>query len=844
LLWSCGELLCARPIALRRSLKRAARGNILHRKRWTTMMLSDDIFYGLRRLLATPVHTSLALLTLAFGVGSTTAIFSVVNGVLLRPLPYEEPDELVVLHTSTKSTEWYGGSDPEYFDLRKLDDVFTSVAAYTINHVVLGDAAEPRRIRVLAATSDLWPALSVAPLMGRTFTADDDVPARDRVAVISWELWQRQYGGSENVLGQTLRLNDRPIEIIGVMPRGFAFPDPMTEAWITLRLDTANPVARNNHYMGMVARLRSDVTIESARVRLDVLASQSQRAYPEYYADGGYRLRVRSLREHTVGAVERALYVLLGAVGLVLAIACVNVANLLLVRGEVRRREIAMRAALGAQAGRLVRMLFAESAMLAIGGGLLGIGLAWWSVAQLPKLAGSSLPRSSNVAMDGNVLAFTLVLVILTALAFGMLPALGTARANPADALKEGGTGRVGGRRRQAVRRSLVVLQLTLAVALVLGAGVLLRSVVNLYAVDAGLRTDSVLTMRVTPMAAQHPDHPEIVRFHESVIQRMSSIPGVTSAGAVSNLPFTGGMNGWSFQIEGRVVPTVGEAPAADINQVTPGYFETVGQQIVRGRAFNDRDLADSPPVVILSEALAARHFPGEDPIGKRMRVFTEGWPWMEIVGVVRDVHQYGVDRQSFPAWYVPHAQAFVSAYTSFRDMTLVVGTPDPAALATTVRAAIRELDASAPIENVRSMRDLLDASLGTRRFTVLLITLFGAVALFLAAVGVYGVIAWSVQSRSREIGVRMALGARQRQVLMSVLKEAVILAATGVFFGLAVGALASSALRGLVYNVSPMDPATCALVIVLLLATAGIASVAPALRATRVDPLDSLRVE
>ena len=837
------EVVRARPIALRRSarLVRSTEETVPGRRR--VIGLWDDLRSGVRRLASAPVHSALAVLTLAFGVGATTAIWSVVDGVLLRPLPFATPDRLVVMQASTKSDAWYGSSEPEYLDLGSRSDVFAAVAAYTWAEPVLGDTLEPRRITVLTASAELFPVLGVAPVLGRTYTAEEDRRGADAVVVISWALWQQHFGGSSAVLQQSLRLNDLAVPIIGVMPRGFAFPGPAVQAWIPLRLDRANPWARNNHYLETIGRLQRDMTLERARSQLASLAARSEITYPEFYADGGYRVRVRTLREQVVGDVRGALLVLLGAVGLLLTIACVNVANLLLARGEVRRREIAVRAALGARSGRLIRLVLVESTALAVAGGVLGVGLAWTGVQQLPKLAPASVPRVEGVAIDATVLGFSLLLVLLTGLAFGLLPALTAARTPPSDVLEEGGAGRVAGSRRSLLRRGLVAVQLALAVALVLGAGVLIRSFANLYNVDAGILTSRVLTLRLSPSPAQHTDNPDVVRFHDDVRQHIAALPGVVGAGLVSNLPLTGGMNGWSFQIEGRIAATVGDAPAADINQVTPGYFEAMGQPIIRGRAFTAADRADAPPVVIISESLATKYWPGEDPIGRRFRVFAEDWPFMEIVGIVRDVRHYGVDRDAYPAWYVPHAQAYQTAYTSFRPMTLVVRTAaQPSALAGTVRNAVRALDPTVTIENVRTMQDVLNASLGTRRFTLTLIAAFAIVALFLACVGVYGVVAWSVATRRREIGVRMALGARAASVLRSVLGEALVLTSAGLLGGLLLSMVLSAALEGLVFGVRPMDPLTCIAVAVLLAMTAVLAALGPALRATRVDPLAALR--
>jgi putative ABC transport system permease protein len=844
------EIVRMRPIALRIALHRSDPMRRNGRRERAGMMgtFIDDLRYGFRRLVSTPTHTVLALATLAFGIGATTAIFSVVDGVLLRPLAYEQPERLVALNATVQglgTDDWYGSSEPELIDIENLDDVFASVGAFSYQTVIVGDSTEPRRIDALLATAGLFPALGVEPLIGRTFTPEDDVKGNAPLAVISWDFWQAQFGGSTSVLDQPMRLSDREVRIVGVMPRGFAFPDPSTPMWLSMRLDRVNPWARNNHYLEVVGRLRNGIGLERARARLDALAATSSETYPEFYPDRGYRIRTRSLHEQVVGDVQRALWVILGAVGVLLAIACVNVASLLLARGEARRREIAVRSALGARSGRLVRLVLGESVLLAAAGGILGIVLARVGTTQLLRIAPSSIPRLYEVEMNPVVLVFAIAIVAVTGIAFGILPAIAAARQDPSDALKEGGTGRIGGKRRQATRRGLVIAQLSLAVALVLGAGVLLRSFGNLYRVDAGIRTDHVLTLRISPSTARHAAGEAMVAYHGQVLDRVGAIPGVTGVAEVSNLPLASGMNGWSFLIEGRPPATVADAPAANINEITPQYFDVLGLEVVSGRPFTDTDRAGSTPVVLISESLAKKFFPNEDAVGRRMRVFTDGWPWMEIVGIVRDVRHFGLDRAGQPTWYVPHAQGWISAYTSFPAMNVLVRTDGrPGTVAEAARSAIRDIDPTVPIENVQTMDDVVATSLGSRRFTMVLIAAFAVLALFLAAVGVYGVVAWSVLARRREIGVRIALGAAVGRVLGSVLREAFALASAGIAGGLAIAALFSAALKGLVFDISPMDPMTCLGVALVLLLTAFVAAIAPAVRASRVDPLSTLRTD
>ena len=656
-------------------------------------------------------------------------------------------------------------------------------------------------------------------------------------------MWRRDFAGSTKVLGQTIFINERPVIVIGVMPAEFSFPHPDYEAWLPHRLDLENLWARNNHYLGVVGRLKGGVTLPEAQAELDVQAANSTTAYPEFYGDKGYRIRMERLHDSVVGDAKKTLLILLAAVGFVLLIACVNVANLLLSRGEARKREIAVRAALGAGRSRLGRQLLTESVLLAAAGGLAGLALAFVGGGALLSLAPDSIPRLENVKIDMKVLSFALGMVLATGMIFGVAPALHAARADVSEILKGGGRTQVGGRGARFVRRTLVVAQLAMAVLLVLGSGIMIRSFVNLSRVDPGVRTEAVLTLRLSPLSSRIPDPVSTVRYYQDLVERVEALPGVRSAGAVARLPLAMGANNWSFQIDGREVESVGEAPAANVQQATPGYFKSVGLSLVRGRLFDNRDHAEAQPVVIINELMAREHWPDEDPLGKRMRVFTEGYPWMEIVGIVRNVKHFGLDAEVPAKWYVPHAQAYVSAYASPGSMTLVLRTAtEPKSLIAPTRAAVRDFDLTVPISDVRTMQEVVAASVGDQRFTMLLLTTFATVALLLAAIGAYGVISYGVSQRTQEIGVRLALGAQATDVLTHVVREGLALALAGVAIGV-LGSLAMSRVfQSLVFGISPTDPLTYAGVVALLLLTALAASFFPARRASRVDPAVTLR--
>jgi predicted permease len=826
-----------------RRLRRSPTGR---RKEPMLGTLWSDIRFALRTHRRQPAIAVLALITLSLGVGAGTAIFSVVNGVLLKPLPYAHAEDLVSIQVNSGmgSTEgFYDLSEPEFLDFGSRISSFIGVAGYEDREVTLGDSLSPRRIEVLLATASLFPLLGVDPLLGRTFTAEEDRPGAAPLGVLSHATWQTEFGGDAGVVGRTIEIDDQPVTIIGVMPPRFAFPEPGIALYTQMRLDRDDPWERNNHYLPTVARLAPGATVRSAQSELDVFAARATRDYPVYYPNTGLRVQVRSYQDSIVGGVRTALYVLLGAVVFVLLTVCVNVANLLLAKAEARAREVAIRTSLGASRRRIVGQLFTESLLLALLGGAAGLGLAVAGVRVLLAMAPDSLPRLDQIGIDGRVLLFSLVAAVGTGLIFGMLPALQAGKRDVQDALREGGGERGATRAGQRLRRTLVVAQVALAVILITGSGLMLRSVANLYSVDMGFVTENVLTFRLTPRAGVYDTPEKRVAFYRDVLARIDALPGVRASAATYSLPMTGGTNNWSILIEGRPVANIGEAPADLVQRVTTGYLDALGMTLVEGRWFTDADDAGSTPVVVVSEAMARKHWPGMNPIGKRMRVFSEGWPWLEVVGVVRDVRHRGPGEDARPRWYVPYAQAWVSAYSSPLANTIAVRSDaDPLALLRPVERVIHEADSSVPISRVRTFDQILDGAVGGQRFVTRLLTIFGLLALCLAVVGVYGVVSYSVSRRTHEIGLRMALGAVSNDVLTAVLTEGILLALAGVAAGLAASFLLSSAFTSMVFGIRPTDPLTYVGVAVLLMLSVSIASFLPARRASRVSPVQALR--
>jgi putative ABC transport system permease protein len=804
--------------------------------------LGKDVRQAARALRHRPGFTTLALLTLALGIGANTAVFSVVNAALLRPLPY--PDAARLVQVGTEDDDLSPG---DYLDVAAESRAFDAIAAYRSRPMVLSGPGEPERISAVTTTPGLIPLLGVRPLLGRTFGSGPD---EGREALLGFGLWHERFGGKPTVVGEHVVVDGEPVTVVGVMPRGFAFPSG-EELWLTPHPGFAvpehplrpleNPAAdRGAHYFETVARLRAGVPLERARAELGLTFARIVKAHPDSDLKGA-RPGLVPLRESTVGDVRPALLALLGAVGLVLLIACVNVANLTLARGSSRARELAVREALGAGRGRLVRLLLTESALLVAVAAGLGGALAHLGSAPLAALLPADLGGLAPVAVDGRVLAFTLGLALLAAVLSGLWPALVASRQDPIVALKEGGRGGGGDPRR--VQGSLVVLETALALVLLVGSGLLLKSLSRLLALDEGFRPGSVLTLRISLPALTYGEPGSRSRFVDAVLEGVRTRGGVESAAVVTRLPLDPGRSTRSFAVEGRAYPAerVSESLSPDYSAVSPGYFATLGIPLLAGRDFDVRDDAQAPAVAIVSRALARRCWPGQDPVGAHLRIgsSTEGSPWMTVVGVVGDVRQHDLAEDPAALLYVPYAQ------DPWTFLTLAVrGAGAPERLARAVADVVHRVDPAEVVYDVRSLEDVVSRSLAPRRTSALLLGLFATLAVLLAALGVFSVTSFAVARRTHEFGVRMALGASSREILEAVL----VGGGRRALLGVGLGGVASLAFRRVLahflYGVQPTDAGILAAAAAVLVAVLLLASALPAWRAARVSPVTALRYE
>jgi putative ABC transport system permease protein len=812
-----------------------------------------DVRYALRSLRRNPGFAAVAALTIALGIGANTAIFSVVNGVLLRPLPYREPGRLVTIANHWEGREGVAASvsPAEYFDYLDRITAVEHFGAYSTGFMSLTGDGEPERIAVAGVSAGVFPALGVVPAIGRTIAAAEDAPNGD-VVMLGYGLWQRRYGGSPSVIGRRIILNGRPVSVVGVMPNGFHVPDDLgsatpAEVYGPLGLQRDSVLIRGSHYLSTVARLRPGVTVAQASANAAAVAARFSADFPRDYPERmQFGARALPLRDAIVGEVRSSLVTLLGAVAFVLLIACANVANLLLARTESRSREVAVRTALGAGRGRLVRQFFVEHLVLAGVGGVLGVGLAVAGVRALDAARPPNLPRADEIGLDANVLLFALGATVVTGLLFGLLPAMQAVRADPQHALRGGGRGIAGGAR-QRLRRMLVVSEISIALVLLAGAGLLVKSFTRLLAVDPGFRPENVLAIPMSLPVARYPDADRVSGFFLALADRVRALPGVRAVGAVAGIPLQAERGDIGIEIEGRPVPPGAARPRGDWQVVTPGYFRAIGMRMVRGREIEPTDGATAPGVVVINEAMARRYWPNADPIGARFTLGGGAGPGMvTIVGIVRDVHQAGLAQAPEPEMYLAHTQfRFWGGGGVLRSLSLVVSTTaEPSRLATAVRGEISALDRDLPVGTIRTMEQVRGESIARPRFMMTLLSTFSAVALAIALVGIYGVMAYGVAQRRREIGVRIALGAQRRDIIRLILGEGLALAGIGVLVG-TIGALALTRLiAGFLYGVSPTDPATLGIVAVALTGAAALACYGPVRRATRQDPLVALRAD
>ncbi|HXW07906.1 MAG TPA: ABC transporter permease [Vicinamibacterales bacterium] len=819
-----------------------------------------DLRYALRTFLSTPAFTLAAVGSLALGIGANTAIFSVTSALLLRPLPYKDADRLVILWNRSPglgvAEDWF--STAQYFDIRTRHTGFEDVAiAIGANWNLTGDG-EPERVGTLRVSSNLLPMLGVTPALGQAFDPDDDRPGRTGRALLGHGTWMRRYGGDPAVIGRVILLNGQPFEIIGVLPASFDLPREVlptlggaehAEILLPLPLQADAARVRNAEDYNLIGTLKPGVPLDRAQAEMDAITARLRAEHPDVYPpNGGLTFSIVPLQEQVVGDVRRSLTVLMAAVGFVLLIACANVASLLLSRALSRQREIAVRAALGASRTRILRQLLVESLVLALAGGALGLLLTFWVLEGIRTLGSRSVPRLHEIGVDVNVLLFTLGVSVLAGLVFGLAPALRLSRPDLHTSLKDAGRGSSGATsvwsRRQNLRRLLVAAELALSVMLLVGAGLLIRSFVRLQQVPPGFNPSNVLTLELTMTGRKYADVERVLETYKQLWSRLRTLPGVSAAGGVSMLPLSQ-MFAWGpIVLEGRPLPSGESFVNVDQRTVGGDYFSVMQIPLLRGRLFTELDTRDTARVVVIDDHMAQALWPGEDPLGRRLRRggmdADANAPWLTVVGIVGRIKQYTLDeRDSRIAMYHPHTQA------PSRAMNIVMRTgSDPAGLAAVASKEIRALDFDLPIYNVRTMEHRVDESLARRRFATLLLSLLAALALGLASVGIYGVVAYQVSQGTREIGIRMALGATPPGILRLIVGQGLVLALPGVAAGLASAFVLTRFISALLYEVRPTDPLTFGSIALILLLVALLASYVPARRAARIDPMASLRTE
>lgn len=798
--------------------------------------LLSDLRHALRQLLKRPGFATVAIVTLALGIGANTAIFSVVNSVLLRPLPVHDPDRIVMVWESNLSRGWprFSASPANYMDWVEQNDVFDHVGAYAGTSVTLTGDGTPELLSGTYAWASVFAAVDAKPLMGRTFMPEENQVGNDGVVVISHRLWQSRFGADPEMLGRTITLGGNPIEVIGILPVDFGFRS-QTDIWLPLVFNFDLSQARGVKYLSVVARLKEDVSFEVADARMKDLARAIEQQYPA--SNEGWSVQLVRLIDQTVGNVRRVLIVLLGAVGVVLLIACANVANLLLARASARQQEMAVRAALGAGRGRLMRQLLTESVVLAVLGGAAGVGLAVIGLKVILAVNPGTLPRAQGIGVDVTVLLFTVVVSLVTGGLFGLVPALQGSRADLHQGLAAGGA-RAGRSAGQRARSALLVSQIAMALVLVTASGLLMRSFRGLQHVDPGFISENVVTMRVNPPTARYPQTQHVASFFDRLLERLEAIPGVESAGVTTNLPLFGSIN-FTFTVDDRPTPqSTSDRPTGNMRIVSIDYLATMGIPILRGRGFTPTDHANTPSVVVVNESLVKQYFPDEDPIGRSITVGSGNTNCpCEIIGITRDVKQQGIADDLQPGYYLPSTQA------NWRSRVIVArASVDPAAAIAAMRQAVAEIDPDLAVYQVQTMTERLADAVAQPRFNTVMFGTFAVVALVLVMVGVYGVTSYGVSQRVHELGVRMALGAGGTTIMWLVVGRALALAGIGVGVGLAVAVGATRFIESMLFEVSPFDFVTFGAVAIGLAAVAVLAAYVPARRAARLDPMTALR--
>jgi predicted permease len=808
-------------------------------------ILLQDARFALRQMLQKPGFTLLVVTTMALGIGANAAIFSVLDAILLRPLPYEKPDKLIKVWTrftgigAPDDQNWV--SPPEFRDLQQLNHSFSNMAAMAADSVNLGVKGSPQRVLGAAVSPSLFGMLGAQPMLGRTFLAEEAQPGREKEVLLSYGLWRRVFAANRNIIGSTVDIDGAPMTVVGVMPEGFGYPNE-TEIWAPLAFgpNDLSENARGGHGLEVLARLRDGVSPAQAQADMDRAARTMIEQHASYpYNKYNFGIILHPLLEETVGDVKPLLLVLMAAVGLVLLIACANVANLLLARATERQREVETRIALGATGVRVSRQLLTESVMLALAGGLAGLAVTPLALKGLVAIAAKSLPRALQTSIDLRALALTLLTAVATGIVFGLAPALQIARKRSFEALRTGRN--TEGKQPRQLRNALVVFETAISLLLLVGAGLLLRSFAEVLKVDPGFKADGVLTMRVSLPDAVYGKPEQVRAFYGSLVERVQKLPGVAAAGVVSALPLGDPGGSGTVTIDTQAVPLEERTPEADMRTATPNYFRAMGIQLVAGRAFEPSDADGAPRVAMVDESLAQAYWPGQDAVGKRLHFggIKSTSPWMTVVGVVRHVRNRTLEARSRVEVYAPQAQM------PFNGMTLAVRTAgDPASLAPTIQREVSAIDPDLPVYRVRTMAEVMGESVQRRRLGLILLEVFAGLALALAAVGIYGVTSYGVAQRQVEIGVRMALGADRGQVLRMMIAGSMATIAVGLALGVLLSPLVTRMMRGMLFAVRPADPLAIAGGAGVLVAMAFLAVLIPARRATRVSPMKALRYE
>ncbi|MEN3370642.1 MAG: hypothetical protein V7609_2785 [Verrucomicrobiota bacterium] len=833
--------------ALKRVERRAQQNPVVMGTEGKTNMLGDlwqDLRYAARMLARAPSFTAIAVLALALGIGANTAIFSVVNKVLLQPLPFKNPNELVIIWENAthlgfpKNTP----SAANFLDWREQSTLFTGMVAMAPKDFNLTGVGEPERLdgrRVSATTFDL---LGVRPRLGRGFLPEEDKPGT-KVVILSDGLWQRRFGADPQIVGQSLNLNGESYSVVGVMPPGIDLPGFLNwkdQLWVPIAFSSEEAQSRGNHYLEVMARMKPGVTLKQARVEMETIAGRLAQQYPEE------NLRISTVmnpvHEELVGDIKPALLVLLGAVGFVLLIACANVANLLLARAAVRQKEIALRLALGASRSRLTRQFLTESVLLAILGGAVGLMFAFAGLRILTTFIPNTISQAESIGIDGKVLAFTALVAIVTGLIFGLAPAAQASNFSLNETLKEGGRDASGGSKGVRLRGLLVIAEVAVSFVLLIGAGLLISSFLHLRNLDPGFRADHLLTAKIDLPELKYPDREHRIPFFDDVIRRVSALPGVQSAAIAGNLPLTYNGDSMYIGVEGIPDPPPDQQRDVIYRAIGPGYFNTMGIALLRGRDFTEKDTTETGYTVVVSEKMAKHFWPGQDPIGKRLKPgsTTSDLPWREVIGVVKDVRQNDFVADPKLQMYMSYRQLKFLAPNALVVRTSI----DPMSLAVPLRNAVWAIDKDQPVSNIRSMKDIVSAAVARQRFSTMLLGIFATLALVLAAVGIYGVMSYSVAQRTREIGIRVALGAQRSDVLRLTVGQGFKLVLIGVGLGLASAFILTRVMASLLFGVSATDPITFVTISLILMGVALVASYIPALRATKVDPMVALHYQ